>query len=98
MAETAKKKSVKNNTRGSIFSANALSKINQASLLKNRKAVFLVVIIIAGALALIFIFKGFFIASIVNGEPISRLSVIKELEKQGGKSVLESLVTKKIIA
>ncbi|MEK7573885.1 MAG: SurA N-terminal domain-containing protein [Patescibacteria group bacterium] len=106
MAETAKKKNVKNNTRGSITSLvkkeqtvfNPLNKINQFSLLKNRKTVLGAVIIIAGLLALIFIFKGLFIASLVNGEPISRLSIIKTLEKQGGKATLDSLVTKKIIA
>jgi parvulin-like peptidyl-prolyl isomerase len=33
----------------------------------------------------------------VNGRPISRLSVIKELEKQGGKQVLESIINKDLI-
>lgn len=98
MAETTKKKITKSSTGKIVSSSNPLSRLNQASLFKNRKAVFFAVIIIAGLLALLFIFKGLFIASIVNGEPISRFSVIKELEKQGGKSVLDSLVTKKIIA
>ncbi len=98
MAETAKKKNAKNNTRGSTSSANPLSKINQASVLKNRKTVLFAVIIITGVLALLFTFKGLFIAAIVNGEPISRISIVKTLEKQGGKAVLDSLVTKKLIS
>ncbi|MEK7074297.1 MAG: SurA N-terminal domain-containing protein, partial [Patescibacteria group bacterium] len=41
--------------------------------------------------------KGIFIAATVDGSPISRLSVIKELEKQGGKQALESIINKKLI-
>lgn len=44
-----------------------------------------------------FFTKGLFVAATVNGSPISRLAVISELEKQGGKQALEALVDKKII-
>lgn len=40
--------------------------------------------------------KVFFAAS-VNGQLINRLSIIKELEKQGGKKVLETIVLKTLI-
>lgn len=46
---------------------------------------------------LIFAFKNFFIAATVNGEPISRLEIIKTLEEQGGQQTLESVVTKTLI-
>lgn len=46
--------------------------------------------------ALIFA-KGIFVAATVNGSPISRLSVIGELEKQGGKKVLETIIETKLI-
>lgn len=46
--------------------------------------------------ALIFA-KGLFVAATVNGNPISRWSVIKELEKQGGKQALEAIIDKKLI-
>lgn len=46
--------------------------------------------------ALIFA-KGLFVAATVNGSPISRLSIIKELEKQGGKQALEAIIDKKLI-
>lgn len=49
--------------------------------------------ILAGLLFL----KGFIVAAIVDGMIISRYSVISELEKQGGKSALEGLITKNII-
>jgi len=48
-------------------------------------------------LALIFVGKGLFIAATVNGSPISRLSVISELEKNSGKAALESLIVEKLI-
>lgn len=41
--------------------------------------------------------KNFFIAATVNGSIISRIEVIKELEKRGGSSVLETLVTEKLL-
>ena len=52
-----------------------------------------VILIFAG----LFFAKGIFIAATVDGSPISRLSVIKELEKQGGKQALESIINKKLI-
>lgn len=48
-------------------------------------------------LAALFFAKGIFVAATVNGSPISRLSVIKELEKQGGKQALEAIIDKKLI-
>jgi hypothetical protein len=41
--------------------------------------------------------KGFIVAATVNGSPISRLAVIQDLEKQGGKQALEAMVDKKLI-
>jgi foldase protein PrsA len=52
------------------------------------------IVLVLGAL---FFSKGFFVAATVNGSPISRLSVIQELEKQGGKQALESIITEKLI-
>ena len=46
---------------------------------------------------LLYVFKGVFVAALVNGEPITRLSVIKSLEKQSGKATLDNLITKKLI-
>ncbi len=53
----------------------------------------LLIIVLTG----LFFAKGFFVAAIVNGSPISRLSVIKDLEKQGGKQTLEGIITQKLI-
>ncbi len=54
------------------------------------------VAVILIVIALIFA-KGLFVAATVNGSPISRLSVISELEKQGGKQALEAMIDKKLI-
>ncbi len=60
------------------------------------------VIAAGGAVLLIivalFFAKGMFVVATVNGSPISRLSVIRELEKQGGKQTLQVMIDKKLIA
>jgi len=58
-------------------------------------------IVIFGIFGIIFAgfvyFKSVFVAASVNGQAISRLSVIQELEKQSGKNVLDTMITKKLI-
>ena len=46
---------------------------------------------------LAFYFKGLFVVALVNGQPITRLSLIAELEKQGGKQTLSALVNQALI-
>lgn len=43
-------------------------------------------------------YKQVFVAAVVNGQPISRLSVIKDAEKESGQQALDILVTKTLIA
>lgn len=62
----------------------------------NVKVVVAIVVVIFLA-AVAYYFKGYYVAALVNGTPISRLSVIQELERQSGKAALESLVTKRLI-
>ncbi len=69
--------------------ARKLPKISKKSLV-----VFLVTIILAAGA---YYFKGQFIVALVNGQPISRLTLIKELEKQSGEGTLEALVTKALV-
>jgi foldase protein PrsA len=42
--------------------------------------------------------RGLFIAAFVNGQPISRLSVVAELERRGGAEVLDTLITQALIS
>lgn len=62
----------------------------------NRKVLIIVAIIVVILAALYFI-KGMFIAATVNGSPISRLSVIKKLEKFSGKNLLDTLINEKLV-
>jgi foldase protein PrsA len=41
--------------------------------------------------------KGYFVAALVNGKPISRLRVIRELEKKQGLSALDNIITEELI-
>ncbi|MBI2028209.1 MAG: SurA N-terminal domain-containing protein [Candidatus Levybacteria bacterium] len=53
-----------------------------------------IILVIAGIL---FYFKGFFIAALVNGQPISRLAIIEELERRDGKNAMTALVNQALI-
>src|SRR3989344_199431 len=57
-------------------------------------------IIILGVLALGglgYYYKGLIVAATVNGAPISRLSIIRQLEKTSAKQVLDEMINKKLI-
>jgi len=71
--------------------------LNKITLSKNKKILAVLGITIVFVLALLFLIKGLFVTALVNGEPVSRLAVIKELEKQSGKATLDNLITKKLI-
>ena len=71
-------------------------KTDEKSIKISIKTVIIIVVSIAlGVLA--YIYKGLFIAATVNGTPISRLTIIQKLEKASGKSLLDSLITEKLI-
>ena len=57
----------------------------------------IIALILLAVLGLIFISKKFLIAASVNGKPISRMAVISELEKKGGKQTLDSLISETLI-
>jgi len=70
-----------------------------AKMAKKQKTVkiFLYAFIILIAAGLIFLGRKLFFAASVNGQLISRLSVIRELEKQGGKNILDTIIIKTLI-
>ncbi len=63
---------------------------------KNRKSLILALGIIVLAVV-IYLSKGLFIAATVNGQPISRFAVIKDLENQSGSITLESMITRAMV-
>lgn len=70
---------------------------NFASFVKTRKKdlrLLLIIVLLAGALLYI---RGQLIVAVVNGQSISRFTLIRNLEKQAGKQVLDSLITKILI-
>ncbi|OGM12165.1 hypothetical protein A2W13_00735 [Candidatus Woesebacteria bacterium RBG_16_36_11] len=69
------------------------------SIIKNPRKRWTLIIgfIVVVILVLAYANMGIFIAAIVNGKPITRLQLAQELEKQGGKQVLDSIVTQKLI-
>lgn len=54
-------------------------------------AIIIVVIIFLG------VFKNQFIVATVNGQPITRIQLINQLEKKDGKTILQSLITEQLI-
>jgi hypothetical protein len=71
--------------------------LDSSVILKHKKLAGGIGIAIVAIVLLAVLFKSVFIAAIVNGEPISRLSVVTALEEQGGKTILDNLITKKLI-
>lgn len=47
---------------------------------------------------ILYFLKGIFFAAFVNGQPISRISVIRDLERQGGAQALDSLISQTLIS
>ena len=105
MAVRAKAKTTRRTTKKlspvSAVKAQSLSiktnGLNLSSILKHKKLSGGIAIAIVVVILLVVLFKSVFIAAMVNGEPISRLSVVTALEKQGGKAMLDSLITKRLI-
>lgn len=65
--------------------------------LRVRKSYLVFFLGILAIVALIFLAGKYLIAATVNGQSVARWSVIRELERQGGKQTLESLITKTLI-
>lgn len=55
-------------------------------------------LIIAVIIVIAFLGKRYFVAATVDGTSISRLSVIKQLEKENGKQVLDAMIVETLIA
>lgn len=54
-------------------------------------------VLVVLALVILYRFKGVFVVAMVNGQPVSRLSVIQKLEKRGAQNVLDSIVVEKLV-
>lgn len=68
-----------------------------AKMTRTTKTFIVVLVVFVILLGVAYYFKGVFVAATVNGNPISRLSVVSELEKKAGKNILDTMITKKLI-
>lgn len=64
---------------------------------KNKKIIIVTIAIIFILVALALYYKNVFVAATVNGQPITRIAVVKQLETQSGKQTLDALVTQTLI-
>ena len=62
----------------------------------NKKAVIGAAVLIVVVCAF-YSLRGLFIAAMVDGSPISRWSIVRELEKKSGEQALDALITKHLI-
>lgn len=77
---------------------NKLDFDKKAFLKDRKKRKYGVIVIVALILCvLLYFFRGLFLVALVNNKPITRLSLIKRLEKESGQATLENLVIKELI-
>ena len=79
-----------------IESKSEVQKVERKPVRIKRSYVLLIAGVILFSLFLYF-FRGWFVAAVVNGQPISRISVINEAEKQSGKQAMDTLVRNSLI-
>ena len=74
-------------------------KLKLSPLFKNKKTKSLTITSFILLIILIFIyfFRGIFVVALVNNKPITRYSLIKQLEKESGKATLDNLIVKELI-
>jgi len=90
--ESKKEKALK--TTSSSASTSKGSKLKATK--KNKKTYVILVLLIALA-GVLYYFRGLFLVAMVNNKPITRASLIKQLEKDAGQATLENLIVKELI-
>ncbi len=79
----------KSSVSSSTTSASSAVRFKKSYVIAGLVLLLLVVALVAG--------RSYLVAATVNGEPITRLSLVTELEKSAGKQTLEAMVTKTLI-
>ncbi len=102
--KTTKKTTSTSPKKSIVSSENAMSRETEprsttgmGSGVRIRKSQVLLLVAVVLLLALGYLFKSLFVAALVNNEPITRLEVVKQLERLGGNQVINSLVAQKLI-
>src|SRR5258706_5499792 len=104
--KTTKKSAPKTSAKSrTIVQSHAVAKASKTEttrpssrkLLGTRKSYVILIIFLLALGALLFYGRGIFVAAVVNGQPISRLAVVKDAEKQSGKTSLETIIRNTLI-
>lgn len=93
----SKKSSIKKTATIAPERKSAAISRNYKKLFTKRNIVLGVIVVLLVLGTLLYLFKGLFVAAIVNGQVITRMELNSELERKAGKSTLETLITKKMI-
>jgi hypothetical protein len=75
----------------------AINSIPKANAGTNKRSIIVALSVCALLLAFYAIYRNIFLVATVNGSPITRFSLIRELETSGGHYVLEQLIVAKLI-
>ncbi len=97
---TKNRKVTKTSAKKPVKKADVLSsfpKFTKTPNSKKSKKVIALFIAFILFLSLLYLGRSLFFVAWVGGRPITRLSVVRQLEKQGGKETLENLITKELI-
>jgi len=93
--KVAKRRSIAVKRTPKVIAPVTVKKFVISDKIKQQKVVIGLIVVVLVVAA--FLLKGLFVAALVNGQPISRLEVVSQLEKQGGKQALTSLVDQTLI-
>lgn len=94
VAKTSTRSSTKATAKPSTSPTTSSTPVQPFTIRKSYVAVGIVIVLIG---LTIYLLRGLFVAAVVNGQPISRLRVVQEAEKQSGKQSLNTLVRNTLI-
>lgn len=92
-----KKTPAKKTTFTSAKAAPVKSSASESVSVPRNKYIIIAVVLAIIAIVLAFKYRGLFVAATVNGQPISRVAVVRETEKQAGKQTINNLVRNALI-
>lgn len=93
-----KKVSTSNNVTNMSIDPKVEAKTQEVSVKKmSLKTKIAIVAGFSAVVALLYINRGLLVAATVNGEPISRIEVVSEIEKRFGRQALDSIITEKLV-
>lgn len=73
------------------------SSVTTSKPVRIKKAYIALIVIILLVGALLYFYRGLFVAAVVNGQPISRIDVVRQAEQQSGKQILDTMVRNALI-